>query len=216
MAVVLVLAQMQMQMVLLQRVAAAAAAIPRARECHIETHQHQAIHADHPTSRSATMGSSASSAASTTASTNTIPSSTPTATSGTTGIAAFACNSSSISSTYTTSDDTVFMEECYTDYASGSPTWNSTSSEIANLGRATVYSFRACMQACDDYNNNVDPEDTQCMAVSYNANLTYAVQAYGGNCVFKNTRGAGSNGEDGVDYGLVASAYVDCIVDGEC
>ena len=134
-------------------------------------------------------------------------------TSGTTGIAAFSCNSTA-NSQYTsnvTSSPVSFAEVCYTDFLTGKPTWNATSGiDIVSgvASPATVYTFEACMDECAEFNSKLTGKATPCLAVTYKANLTENVQDFGGNCFLKNARGAGYNGDTDVDYSLVASAYI--------
>jgi hypothetical protein len=141
------------------------------------------------------------------------PSATATAvTSGTTGIAAFTCNSTVADSDYTTSD-TTFTEECYCDYVNGGAVWNSTTNSasktetFSNIGQFTVYSFEDCMGQCARWNDQLQPggDTKQCVSVSYCANLTDVVGSLAGNCFLKPARGvpyASGN------MGLWASAYI--------
>ncbi len=131
-------------------------------------------------------------------------------TSGTTGIAAFSCNSTVAGSTYTTSG-TTFTEQCYTDYANGGPVWNSTTTSASttenftNIGQFTVYTFEDCMQQCAQWNDQIQQGSStkQCVSVSYSANLTATVASLAGNCFIKPARGAPTTSGS-----LWASAYI--------
>ena len=133
------------------------------------------------------------------------PTSTPPVTSGTTGITAFSCNVTG-QNTYETSDGTKFREECYTAYKGG--TLNSDlNANISNAGHLTVYSFESCMDSCAEFNRRF-MGSSSCQAVSYNADLTFAIPRYGDNCWLKDMRGERYWGEPEENYGLVASAYI--------
>ena len=134
-------------------------------------------------------------------------------TSGTTGIAAYSCNSTtdSLYTSNATSNPVGFRETCYTEFLDGKPIWNATSqSDIVSevTSPVTVYTFQKCMDECAQHNANLDRDELACHAVTYAANLTWSVSRLGGNCFLKNARGAGYNGDPSVDYSLMASAYM--------
>jgi hypothetical protein len=149
----------------------------------------------------------------------TTPKPTPTSSgviSGTTGIANFQCNSTSTNNTYTTSSSAnnggiyTFTEDCFTDYETGLQTLaNRTTVNVTDVGAATTYSFQSCMDNCVALNAKTGV--LICQAVTYTANLTFAVQMAGSNCWLKNARGLRHNGRGdlGWNYNLMASAYLD-------
>jgi len=152
-------------------------------------------------------------------STVTLTASVPTSTSsgvvsGTTGIANLQCNSTVENNAYTAGatnyqGPSTFTEECYTDYQSGVSNFpNGTTVQVYDVNTATTYSFQSCMDNCVAFNKAKG--SVSCRAVTYAANLTFAVQTHGANCWLKNTRGARHNdqGMDGWEYNLMASAYL--------
>ena len=87
------------------------------------------------------------------------------------------------------------VEECGIDYQVNVLNWNSTSN-ITNVALRTTYSFEACMDQCSLFNSQqVSPSQAanggvdNCQAVTYNANLTFALADNGGNCWLKSSRG---------------------------
>ncbi|KAM3422386.1 hypothetical protein BST61_g2740 [Cercospora zeina] len=141
------------------------------------------------------------------------PSSTPTpttsaVTSGSTGLAQFSCHSTE---TTTSTSGTPFIQECYTQYQVGKKSFYSVegNTTMSNLGgKITVYTFRACLDKCDE--RNAAATEPPCRAVTYYANLTAPVDMWGGNCFLKNDRGYGFQ-TDPVDWSHTASAYMDCL-----
>jgi hypothetical protein len=127
----------------------------------------------------------------TTSSTTTSTSSAP-VTSGTIGLAANSCNFTQ-PKTYYTSDGTPFTEYCFTDWPQGRASADNTG-KVVDLMYTTVYTFEDCIQRCLDYNGS--KPKTQCMAVTYNSNLTsiIAVGRQGGNCFLKNKRAVNLQG----------------------
>lgn len=71
---------------------------------------------------------------------------------------------------------------------------NASDGTVDDLDYTTVYSFEDCMKACIQYNNQ-NSGQTQCQAITYQANLTAAVAGQGGNCFLKNTQGVDVTGE---------------------
>jgi hypothetical protein len=149
----------------------------------------------------------------TTSSTTTTTTSTATpaasaVTSGSTGLAEFSCNSTETTSS---SDGTPYIQECFTQYQVGHPSYYSATNNVtmSNLGgKITVYTFQACLDECDE--RNAAGTEPPCRAVTYYANLTVPVNAWGGNCFLKNDRGNGYQ-TDPVDYSHTASAYQSCL-----
>lgn len=127
----------------------------------------------------------------TTSSTTTSTSSAP-VTSGTTGLAANSCNFTQ-PKTYYTSDGTPFTEYCFTDWPQGRTAADGTG-KVTDLKYTTVYTFEDCIQQCLDYNES--KTKTQCMAVTYNSNLTsiIAVGRQGGNCFLKDKKAVNLQG----------------------
>ena len=124
------------------------------------------------------------------------PSSTSSApvTSGTVGLADNSCTSST-PRTYTASDGSHFTQFCFTDWPNGEVAADGTG-KVKDLLALTLYTFEDCMDACLEYNEDLDDQDTSCSAVSYNSNLTsiVAVGKQGGNCFLKNKRGKDHTG----------------------
>ena len=134
-------------------------------------------------------------------------------TTGATGIAAFDCNSTISSDTYTTPSGSTFREECYTNYAyyvwNSTTNSSSTTTEIKVITITTVYSFESCMKACAQNNDARSATDDQtCRAVTYYASLTATVAAgTAGNCWLKDAGGARGDSDSTINYSL-ASAYM--------
>ena len=63
------------------------------------------------------------------------------------------------------------------------------------------------MDRCDQWNSNATTE-THCGAVTYNANLTYAIEKWQANCWFKNARGVAYAGNWDENHHLVESDYI--------
>ena len=108
------------------------------------------------------------------------------------------------------------MEECFVDYSGGYPVWNtttdtpSTSETVKDLRAYTVYSFQACMDQCAQWNQGRGLRQKTCGAVTYTANLTQALSALviRGDCWLKDARGIQYDGDQTINYDLVASAYI--------
>lgn len=128
----------------------------------------------------------------TTSSTSTSTSSAP-VTKGTVGLAANSCNFTTPKTFYI--DNTGFTEYCFTDWPNHEESFDGKGN-VTDLTRTTVYTFESCMQACLDFNNNLDTGGTRCTAVTYNANLTsiIAIGRQGGNCFLKDKRGINQQG----------------------
>lgn len=125
------------------------------------------------------------------------PSSTRSApvTSGTVGLADNSCTSTA-PRTYTADDGTHFTQFCFTDWPNGGAAADGRG-DVEDLDRLTLYTFEDCMEACIEFNEDLDGDSgTECAAVSYNSNLTsiIAVGKQGGNCFLKNKRGEDHTG----------------------
>ena len=104
----------------------------------------------------------------------------------------------------------IFQQECGVAYISGAPTWNATNSDPAvseRVGIATVYSFQECMDQCAFYNIWNVTSPVTCQAVTYEANLTYNIATYGGNCFLRNVRAVDYSQDPNQNYSTTASAY---------
>ena len=116
--------------------------------------------------------------------------------------AAFSCNDSLIDQAYlyTTPSGVRFHQDCYVDYPGGQDRVDGQGT-VKDLGQITVYSFEECMDNC--------AAEPDCGALTFNANLTLALQTFGGDCFLKNARGFGTNDDStGNDYPLLGSAYI--------
>lgn len=80
-----------------------------------------------------------------------------------------------------------------------------------SLDPVTKYSFRDCIDYCDEYNSDRGTGPA-CYGISYYANLTWAFNRWPGNCFLKNGRGKGtSDGDGSEDWEHTASAYKNCL-----
>lgn len=85
-----------------------------------------------------------------------------------------------------------------------------------SMDPVTKYTFRDCIDHCDEYNADRATSDQPCYGVSYYANLTWAFKRWPGNCFLKNGRGKGTNVGDGTeDWAHTASAYKNCLDSGK-
>jgi cytoskeletal protein RodZ len=136
-----------------------------------------------------TTSTSISSQSSSTRTSTAAPTQTSFVTSGTHGIAANSCNSTSPKQ-YNI-DSTEFTAYCFSDWPNGAEAADG-SSTVKDLDALTVYTFEDCMQECLDYNQGLSGNATQCKAITYNANLTSILEVgqQGGDCFLKNTNGA--------------------------
>ena len=135
----------------------------------------------------------------------------PPITNGSSGIAAYSCNTTEPSDIYTAPDGTQLREECHVVYREGTLSYNNNTSTIEDISRHTAYTFEECMDYCASRNDDLkisNSSEAKCGAVSYNANLTFAIDKWGANCFIKTGRGAPYSDTPGENYGLVASAYV--------
>lgn len=132
-------------------------------------------------------------------------------TSGSNGIAVYSCNDSTPHDIYSTPHSTEFREECHIVYRTGTQSYNS-SINVSDISKLTVYSFESCMDHCAAWNADMlkaNSSGLMCGAVSYNANLTFAVNQWNANCFLKTTRAATPyTGTQNENYSLVGSAYV--------
>ncbi|KJY02276.1 hypothetical protein TI39_contig70g00009 [Zymoseptoria brevis] len=89
-------------------------------------------------------------------------------TSGTTGLAEFSCaDSTAIRS----SNSTIYIADCYIQYAVGRESYYDPNVTVFNLpGSHTVYSLEDCLDRCDQFQANGQPP---CRAVTYYANLDF-------------------------------------------
>lgn len=115
-------------------------------------------------------------------------------TSGTHGLAANSCNTTTPRTGHVSG--TTFTEFCYVDWPNGTASWNGDARKVVDLDRTVVYSFEDCMAACVDYNDQKPPPKTRCWAVTYVSNLTDIIEVRGsvGNCFLKDRRGVDSQG----------------------
>ncbi|SMY24145.1 unnamed protein product [Zymoseptoria tritici ST99CH_1A5] len=127
-------------------------------------------------------------------------------TSGTTGLAEFSCaDSTAIRS----SNSTIYIADCYIQYAVGRKSYYDPNVTVFNLpGSHTVYSLEECLDRCDQFQANGQPP---CRAVTYYANLDFPVHAWGGNCFLKNDRADGGGRDKEVDWDHTMSAYRRCL-----
>ncbi len=156
-----------------------------------------------------TSGSSAVSGSSASATSSASPSgSASPITSGTHGVAANSCTFKD-PKTYTSGDGTQFTEYCFTDWPNGQPSANGKTN-VTDLKVLTSYTFESCMDACADYNDGLKgaDADTPCRAITYNANLTLAIEVtdHAGNCWLKNAKGEDKQGTAQVASAAYASA----------
>ena len=153
-------------------------------------------------------GASASTTTSSSIASTTATATSSAVTSGSTGLAEFSCNSTE---TTTSQSGTPYIQECFTQYQVGHPSYYADTDNVtmSNLGgKITVYTFQDCLDKCDE--RNAAGTTPPCRAVTYYANLTAPIQAWGGNCFLKNDRGNGYQ-TDKVDYSHTASAYQSCL-----
>ena len=140
-------------------------------------------------------------------------------TSGTTGIARFNCDDTQFA---ISTDGNAYVQDCGVYYqtnqnmvAPDSTAWVRNLPIGANgksMDPVTKYSFRDCIDHCDEYNSKRGTKDSACYAVSYYANLTWAFSRWPGNCFLKNGRGNGTSTGDGTeDWEHTASAYKNCL-----
>lgn len=141
-----------------------------------------------------TSATSHSETSSTATSTSTSSAATAVATSGTHGLAANSCTSTT-PKTYHGADGTSFTEYCFTDWPNNSEAADGRGN-VTDISRTTVYTFEACMEACVTYNKKVGDSGTQCRAITYNSNLTSIIEIgrQGGNCFLKNKKGVDLQG----------------------
>lgn len=102
--------------------------------------------------------------------------------------------------TYENIQGATFVGYCFTDWPRGTDA-SDGNGIVSDLSKATVYTFEACMDACVEYNSRLGQDETQCWAVTYNANLTGSIAGQGANCFLKDNKGV-----DRLAEGLVASA----------
>lgn len=117
--------------------------------------------------------------------------------SGTTGVARIICTAGS---SYTSSFGSKFQEYCNTDWPKNNRANQGT---VTNLKIVIRYTFEGRMNACDLYNQPSSKNEDACQAITYNANLTAAVAASGGNCYLKSAQGVDVPADD-----VIASAAI--------
>lgn len=163
-------------------------------------------------STSVTARSTLSSSTIPSASVATSPSSSPSSsaspiTSGTHGVADNSCTFKQ-PKTYNSGDGTQFTQFCFTDWPKNQPSANGKTN-VTDLKALITYTFEACMDACAEYNDDLENKDsdTPCRAVTYNANLTQAIEEtdHDGNCWLKNTKGKDKQGTAEVASAVYAS-----------
>lgn len=90
----------------------------------------------------------------------------------TSGIAAYSCtNGSYIFSAQPAGIP--YIQHCNTMYAFNSPSiFSDPSGNIEGLDRSLKYSFQACVDSCDEWNDEHPDADAPCLSVSYYADLT--------------------------------------------
>lgn len=123
-------------------------------------------------------------------------------TSGTTGIAAYNCTSTTTLQ-YQTSDGTNFTEHCGVDWTNGTKAADGNGT-VQDINQVLVYTFESCVANCVAWNWNAASthSDNLCNAVTYNANLTLSYPKHKANCWLKNKQGV-----DRVEIGVpIASA----------
>lgn len=81
-----------------------------------------------------------------------------------------------------------------------------------SMDPVTKYSFKDCIDHCDEYNSNRNATDQACYAVSYCANLDWVFKRWPGNCFLKNGLGNGtSTGDGSEDWEHTVGAYKNCL-----
>lgn len=132
---------------------------------------------------------------------STSPSSTPTnpsttnspstapVTSGTTGVAAYNCTSTTPFQ-YTTSDGTNFTEHCGVDWTNGTRAADGNGT-VQDISQVLAYTIESCVANCVAWNWNAvsTHSDILCNAVTYNANLTSSFPKHKANCWLKTKHG---------------------------
>lgn len=140
-------------------------------------------------------------------------------TSGTTGIADFKCDDFQLTISGT---GNAYVQDCGVYYRTNEnmlapepKSWVRNLPIGANgksLDPVTKYSFKDCIDHCDEYNSNRNSTDQACYAVSYYANLDWVFKRWPGNCFLKNGLGNGTSTGDGTeDWEHTASAYKFCL-----
>jgi hypothetical protein len=68
---------------------------------------------------------------------------------------------------------------------------------VRDIGKTTKYNSKAFMDVCDSYNAQRDTSnDPECLAITYDANLTSSIAAYNENCYFKDAQSTGLASEN--------------------
>lgn len=113
----------------------------------------------------------------------------------------FACNDSVINEEYLyiSTSGVKFHKDCYVHYVSGDDRIDGDG-VVKDLAEITTYTFESCMDNCAAYSG--------CGALTYLANLTWALPSCGGKCILKNAPSVGYASDDNIKSNLTGSAWV--------
>jgi hypothetical protein len=79
----------------------------------------------------------------------------------------------------------IYREYCAEDFPAGRD-------GVHDISKTIKYTFQACMDACDSHNAQRNlRNDPECLAITYDANLTSSIAAYNANCYLKDAQGTG-------------------------
>lgn len=135
---------------------------------------------------------------------STVSSTSSAITGGATGLAQFNCESGG---TITSDQDVDYTQACFMQYQTGGDDFYDSSETVENVGGAfQKYTFRDCIDTCDQYNMDRNTGDLPCKAVTYYANVTVPIDLYAGNCFLKTGRGVAYTG---VPFDYVSSQTFD-------
>lgn len=83
-----------------------------------------------------------------------------------------------------------YREYCAEDFPAGRD-------GVRDISKMTTYTFQACIDACDSYNTQRDTRnDLECLAMTYDANLTSSISAFNANFYLKDAQGTGLASEN--------------------
>jgi len=79
----------------------------------------------------------------------------------------------------------IYREYCAEDFPAGRDV-------VHDISKTIKYTFQACMDACDSYNTQRNlPDDPECLAITYDVNLTSSIAACNASCYLKDAHGTG-------------------------
>lgn len=136
-------------------------------------------------------------------STSTSPTTTAPVTSGTVGVASNSCDSDDRDPI--DRDGTRFIPYCFTDWPQGIDAAEGDET-VRDVGSAMTYTFEECMDECVSHNDDLREDEARCEAISYLANLTFALgeKNLDANCYLKDRQGENDPGGENI-----ASAHIE-------